>query len=191
MWRKKWGIMGSFLLDLEKGLSKKTKAELTKEISILYQKFPQVKEYYQTQTGEPNDVLKKYKTIIEKEFIEGTTKNLPKGRISIAKKAISDFKKLSKDSDLISDLMLTLVESISWFSTEYDPNKEMFYTSPENMFEKTLKLMGQNNLLGKYKSRAKKIVMNATDGWGHQDSLHNMYEDAYDEQLIKYDEFWL
>ena len=63
----------------------------------------------------------------------------------------------------------------------------MFYTSPENMFEKTLKLMGQNNLLGIYKSRVKKIVMNATDGWGHQDSLHDMYEDAYGEQLISYD----
>ena len=55
------------------------------------------------------------------------------------------------------------------------------------MFEKTLKLMGQNNLLGIYKSRVKKIVMNATDGWGHQDSLHDMYEDAYGEQLISYD----
>ena len=180
--------MGFSLLDLQKGLSKKTKAELIKEISTLCQKFPQVKEYYQTQTGEPKDVLKRYKTIIEKEFIEGKSRSLPKGRISIAKKAISDFKKLSKDPDLISDLMLTFVESISWFSTEYGPDREMFYTSPENMFERTLKLMGQNNLLGKYKSRAKKIVMNATDGWGHQDSLHGMYEDAYDEQLISYDE---
>ena len=52
------------------------------------------------------------------------------------------------------------------------------------MFEKTLKFLGQNNLLGIYKSRVKKIVMNATDGWGHQDTLHDVYEDAYGEQLI-------
>ena len=58
------------------------------------------------------------------------------------------------------------------------------------MFEKALKLMEQNNLLGKYQSRAKKIVMNATDAWGHQDSLHERYEDAYDEQLISYKDYW-
>ena len=149
--------MGFSILDLEKGLSKKTKAELIKDISTLYRKFPQVKEYYQTQTSEVKDVLKKYKSIIKKEFIEGKTRGLPKGRISVAKKAISEFKKLSKNPDLISDLMLTFVESISWFSSEYGPDREMFYTSPENMFEKTLKLMGQNNLLGIYKSRVKKL----------------------------------
>jgi hypothetical protein len=171
--------MGFSLTTLKKTLSKKTKAELIDEISALCKNFPQIKEYYQAQTDEPKDVLKKYKAIIEKEFIEGKSRSLPKGRISIAKKAISDFKKLSKNPDLTSDLMLTFVESISWFSTEYGPDRETFYTSPENMFEKTLKLMGQNNLLGKYQSRAKKIVMNATDGWGHQGSLHDMYEDAY------------
>ena len=76
--------MGSYLLNLEKRLSKKTKAELIKEISNFCRKFPQVKEYYQTQTGEAKDVLKKYKTIIKKEFIEGKTRGLPKGRISVA-----------------------------------------------------------------------------------------------------------
>ena len=180
--------MGFSLTTLQKTLTKKTKAELIDEISALCKSFPQVKEYYQAQTDEPKDVLKKYKAIIEKEFIEGKRRGLPKGRISVAKKAISDFTKLSKDADLISDLMLTFVESVSWFSTEYCPDRESFYTSPENMFEKALKLMEQNNLLGKYQSRAKKIVMNATDGWGHQDSLHERYEDAYDEQLTSYDE---
>ena len=115
--------MGFFILDLEKGLSKKTKAELIRDISTLCRKCPQLKEYYQTQTSEAKDVLKKYKSIIEKEFIEGKTRGLPKGRISVAKKAISDFKKLSKVPDVISDLMLTFVESISWFSTEYGPDR--------------------------------------------------------------------
>ena len=44
---------------------------------------------------------------------------------------------------------------------------------------------GNNGLLGKYKSRAKKIVMNATDGYGHQDSLHERYEEAYGEVIEK------
>ncbi|RLB78768.1 MAG: hypothetical protein DRH24_13885 [Deltaproteobacteria bacterium] len=175
--------MGLSISDLKKALSKKTKGELVNEISMLYQKFPQVKEYYQAQWSDPKDILNKHKTIIQKEFIEGKTRGLPKARLSVAKKAISDFRKLTEDSELISDLMLTFVESVSWFSTEFGPDQETFYTSPENMFEKALKLIEKSGLLGKYQSRAKKIVMNATDGYGHQDSLHDKYEEAYGEVI--------
>ena len=177
--------MSFSISDLKKALSQKTKDELINEIRTMYQKFPQVKEYYQAQWSDPKDVLNQHKTIIEKEFIEGKTRGLPKGRLSVGKKAISEFRKLTKDPELISDLMLTFVESVSWFSTEYGPDRETFYTSPENMFEKALELMEKNGLLGKYKSRAKKIVMNATDGYGHQDSLHERYEEAYGEVIEK------
>ena len=176
-------IMAFYLSVLKKALSKKSKTDLITEISILYQNFPQVKEFYQVQAGKPEDVLKKYEAIIEKEFIEGKGRGLPKARLSVGKKAISDFKKLSKDPELITELMLTFVESVSWFNTEFGPDRETFYTSPENMFENVLELMKKNNLLLKYKSRAKKIVMNATDSWGHQDSLHERYEDAYGEAI--------
>ena len=94
--------------DLKKALSKKTKSELVNEISTLCQKFPQVKEYYQALRSNPKDVLNKHKTIIEKEFIEGKTRGLPKARLSVAKKAISDFRKLSKDPELITDLNVNI-----------------------------------------------------------------------------------
>lgn len=175
--------MGLSISDLKRALSKKTKGELVNEITTLCQKFPQVKDYYQALRSDPKDVLNKHKTIIEKEFIEGKTRGLPKARLSVGKKAISDFRKLSKDPELITDLMLTFVESVTWFSAEFGPDRETFYTSPEDMFEKALKLAEKNGLLGKYKSRAKKIVINATDGYGHQDSLHERYEDAYGEVI--------
>ncbi len=175
--------MGLSVSDIKKALSKKTKDELVKEITTLCQNFPQVKDYYQALMSDPKVVLNKHKTIIEKEFIEGKTRGLPKARISVGKKAISDFRKLSKDPELITDLMLTFVESVSWFSAEFGPDRETFYTSPENMFEKALKLAKKNGLLDSYKSRAKKIVMNATDGYGHQDCLHERYEEAYDEAI--------
>ena len=177
--------MGLSLSDLKRALSKKTKGELVNEISTLCQKFPQIKEYYQAQMSGPKDVLNKHKSIIEKEFIEGKARGLPKARLSVGKKAISDFKKLTDDTELISDLMLTFVESVSWFSSEFGPDRETFYTSAENMFEKALKLMEKSGLLGKYQSRAKKIVMNATDGYGHQDSLHERYEEAYGKVIEK------
>ena len=100
---------------IKKVLAEKSKQELLKEISILYKKFPQVKEYYQVQTTAVDEVLEKYKTIIEKEFIDGKTRGLPKARFNVAKKAISDFKKLSSEPDLLADLMLTFVASVSSF----------------------------------------------------------------------------
>ncbi len=75
--------------------------------------------------------------------------------------------------------MFTYVESLSWFSSEFCPDREEYYTSPEDIFEDVLGLLKKNNLLGKFERRAYKIVKNATDGWGYQDSLQERYEDVY------------
>ncbi len=144
----KRGNNGFILIRFKKSPIQKTKGELVNEISTLCQKFPQVKDYYQARSRDPKDVLNKHKTIIEKEFIEGKTRGLPKARLSVGKKAISDFRKLSKDPELITDLMLTFVESVSWFSAEFGPDRETFYTSPEKMFEKALKFAEKKGFLG-------------------------------------------
>ncbi len=164
---------------LKKQLSQKTKEELIKEITTLCQTFPQVKEYYQAQGSDINELLDKYKAIIEKEFIEGRTRSFPKLRFSIARKAITDFKKLTTDVELIADISFTYVESISWFNNMYNPDVEDFYVRPENMFEDTLKLIKQHGLQDKFKNRAYEIVENVTDGMGHNELLQGSYEDIY------------
>ena len=75
--------------------------------------------------------------------------------------------------------MLTFVASVSSFNSEFEPDVEEFYTIPEDMFEEVLQLLKENNLLSKYQTKAYKIVDNATDGWGHFDSLQERYEDVY------------
>ena len=164
---------------LKKELSQKTKEELVKEITTLCQTFPQVKEYYKAQGSDINELLDKYKAIIEAEFIEGRTKGFPKLRFSVARKAITDFKKLTNDVELIADISFTYVESISWFNNMYNPDVEDFYVRPENMFEDTLKLIKQHGLQDKFKNRAYEIVENVTDGMGHNELLQGSYEDIY------------
>ena len=166
---------------LKKELVQKTKEELIKEITTLCQTFPQVKEYYQAQGNEIQELVKKYKSMIEKEFIEGKTRGMPKARFSVARKAVNDFKKLTNDIDLIADVMLTYVESISWFNGEYFPDVEEFYTRPEEMFENVLTLLKKQKRLEKFEPRAYNIVKNATDGWGYRDSLEERYEEVYGE----------
>jgi len=167
------------ITQLKQQLSQKSKAELIKEIGKLCQTFPQVKEYYQAQGIDIQEILNKYKAIIEKEFIYGKTKGLPKVRFSVARKAINDFKKLTNEVELIADITLTYIESISSFSSEFSPDSEEFYTKPENMFEEVLALIEQHNLLEKFESRANNIVANACEAWGHYDSLKERYEEVY------------
>ena len=87
--------MSKFTLSaLKKQLSQKTKTDLVAEIAMLCKTFPQVKEYYQGQGAGVQDLIKKYKGIIEKEIILGKTKGLPSARFSVARKTLNDFKKL-------------------------------------------------------------------------------------------------
>lgn len=53
-------------------------------------------EFYQLQTGDARQVAEKYKDIIVNEFA-GKGRAFPKARLSVGKKAVSDFKKLSDD----------------------------------------------------------------------------------------------
>jgi hypothetical protein len=167
------------LTNLKKQLDKKTKKELIQEISTLCQKFSQVQEYYKTHMGHETEILKKYKAIIKKEFIESKTRGLPNARLEVAEKAVNDFKKLTNNLELIAEIMFTFVESISRFSTEFAPDTEEYYTEPEEMFEDVLVLLKESNLLDKFEIRAYEIVDNATEGWGHRDSLKERYEEVY------------
>jgi hypothetical protein len=169
--------------ELKKHLSSKSKDELIRDIVDLCQKYPQTKEYYMAQHGDVRDLLAKYKDIIEKEFIEGKTRGNPKARFSVARKALNDFKKLTKEPVLVIDLMMTYAASISWFSSAYGPDEEKFYTNPESMFEEALKLIRQHHLEDQFRDQAVAMIKNACDAWGHQDTLIERYENVYGEYV--------
>jgi hypothetical protein len=172
-------VMKFTIAELKKQLGKKTKEEIIQEISTLCQRFPQVREYYQSQTDDTDGIVKKYEDIIVKEFIDGTTRGFPKARLSVARKAVNDFKKIITDPNLIADMMFTYVESISSFCSEFNPDTEAYYTNPENMFEEVLAYLKKNGIENDYERRAHEIVKNATDSYGHFDSLQERYEEIY------------
>ena len=83
------------IADLKKELAKRTKEQIIQEISTLCQRFPQVREYYRSQADDTDDIVNKYKEIIEKEFVEGKARGFPKARLSVARKSVNDFKKIT------------------------------------------------------------------------------------------------
>jgi hypothetical protein len=164
---------------LKKALSEKSEKELMEEIINLFKKFPQVKEYYTLALSAEGDehVLEKYKEKITHEFFP--KRGYGKARLSVAKRAISDFKKISGKPHFIVDIMLHYVDQGVNFTGQYGDIDEPFYNSMEKMFEEALKLAEKNNLLSSFQKICEEIINGACEGWGFQDGLADTYNEIY------------
>jgi len=162
--------------DLKKNLKELTKDELIKSIVDLYKKNEFVKDYYSSKYADGNSlsVLIKHKGIIENEFFPARGDG--RGRLAVAKKAITEFKKLSNDKDSIAELMIFYVETGVRYTDCYGDIDEPFYMSMESMYERAMKYIVSANLIDKYNDRCLKIVNDTTDmGWGFHDQLCEIY----------------
>ncbi len=86
--------------ELKEKLNAKGKEDLIKDILDLFKKNQFVKDYYISQGSDNSNspIFLKHKDIIEKEFFP---ERGDKTRLSVAQKAISEFKKLSRNNVLI------------------------------------------------------------------------------------------
>ena len=169
--------------DFKNALKGSTKEELIKTVVDLYKKNEFVKDYCTSKYSESDggELFAKHKGIIEEEFFPD--RGAGGVRLSIAKKSITEFKKLSDDKTLIAELMLFYVEIGVKFTECYGDIDEPFYLSMESMFERTLKYMSKNKLLEIFNERCFKII-NATVnmGWGFHDGLSETYYSYYEEE---------
>ena len=168
---------------LKKSLSGKSENQLLEEIINLFNKIPQVKEYYTLAFSEEGEelILDKYKGIITNEFFP--KRGYGKARLSVAKKAMSDFKKISGKPPLIIDLMLHYVEQGVDFTDQYGDIDSPFYNSMGKMFEDALVLVKKHNLLSFFQKRSEEIVNGACEGWGFKDGLADTYYEFYDTDI--------
>ncbi len=168
---------------LKKSLSGKSENDLLEEIIVLFKKIPQVKEYYTLTFSEEGEelILGKYKEIITNVFFP--KRGYGKARLSVAKKAINDFKKISDKPSLLIDIMLHYVEQGVNFTDQYGDIDSPFYISMEKMFEEALRLSEKYNLLSFFKKNCEGIVNGACDGWGFKDSLSETYDEFFDTDI--------
>jgi hypothetical protein len=163
--------------ELKKELKLKSNDELIKEILELYKKFPDVKDYYSSNlsTGGMLEVLEKYKKIVQNEFFP--SRGFSKLRLSVAKKAVNDFKKTSNSDFDIADIMFHYVENGVEFTNEYGDIDDPFYSSMESMFETALKFICKSEITKDFYTRCKQIV-DDTSGmeWGFHDQLSYLFE---------------
>ena len=172
------------LTELKKRLSLKSNAELIEEIAELYKKFPAIKEYYQASfSGDDAAILDKYKDIVRGEFLMRGNR-FPKMRLSVARKAVADFKKISSSVQSIADIMITYVEAGVSCTLEFGDIDESFYNSMESMYESAIKYIVKEHLFVEFGNRLYDIVQDTHDiGWGFHDQLSYLYENY--EAMVK------
>lgn len=163
--------------ELRKYLMSLDQATIAGEVVELFQKFDLVKDYYETKLNPVIDstTLEKYKDVITQEFFP--KRGFGKARLSVARRAVNDFKKVSKNPNQIVEIMLHYVDVGCRFTDVYGDIDEPFYSSMENMYESALKFIVKNNLQRQYDERCHQIAKGATEGWGFRDQLEDLFEE--------------
>lgn len=130
------------------------------------------------------EVIQYYKKIIQNEFYP--MRGEPKMRLSIAKKAINDFKKASQNKEAVLDLMIFYIETGTKFTNDYGDINEAFYMSMESMYGKVVNLLNKTEdarLIEYFRPRLKAIVENAEGtGWGYYENLSDLYDELREDK---------
>jgi len=161
-------------MTLKKYLQQFTKEQLIEQINELHKKYKEVKDYYSfCLNPDEKKTVEKYKAIIYESFYP---KRGFKLSLSKARKAISDFKKLSPSPAHVADAMVYFVECGVLFTNDFGDIDESFYNSMEGMFENACVFIRKNNLENLFKERCKKLMEDSSDiGCGFHDFLSDAY----------------
>lgn len=164
---------------VKKLLNSMDKTDIVFLILDMYDTKKEIKEFLEYYVN-PNEKeqFEKCKRIIEKEY--SLTALNSKARLSIAKKAISDFSKLSPSLELEAELMIFLVECGCEYTHSFGDMSESFYISMANNFERALKFMHKNNLLEKFRPNVDRCLKWASHcGYGFEDDLNYVLDEYY------------
>jgi hypothetical protein len=139
--------------DLKKYLNELSKPQLEEQLVELYDKFKDVKVYYDF-VFNPNErnLVKDAKLKISNEYFPIRGKR-PKMRRSVAQKFIKHFISLGVDSFIIVDVMLYTIEIAQTLSSKKQINNEAFYKSMLNSYEQAISFMIEKGILDDFKSR--------------------------------------
>ena len=163
--------------DLKKYISELNKEQLELQIIELYDKFSNVKVYYDF-VFKPNEVnlIKDAKIKISNEYFPIRGKK-PKMRRSVAQKFIKHYIVLGVDSFLIADIMLYNLEIAQSLSEEKIIKQELFFKSMLNSFQQAISFMIEKNILYEFQSRANTIKDTAiSQNWSNNYDFNAILE---------------
>ena len=168
------------LKDLKQYLGTRSREQLIAEIGEMFSKIDAVKDYYQSKLnlGYSAEVSEKYKSVIKHEFFPA--RGFGRARLSVARKAVSDYQKVSASKFGAADIMLYYVEVGVQFTNTYGDIDEAFYNSMESMYDRAVKYIVRHGLQGQFEERCRRIVTDTAGiSWGFNDGLSYIYEEHF------------
>lgn len=154
-------------------------ADLVKELQKLYTKFPEVKKFYEMELSPSTDkVVEQYKLKIKKVYFKPNS--LGRGKSSISRKVITDFKKIAiHQSDLV-ELWVYRTEMMAAYTMKRSYVKEAFSNSFIISYETTCRLVAKERLETQFAPRCKEIINTIQDyGWGLPEELEYIYKQYF------------
>jgi len=144
--------------NLKKYLKDLKKAQLEAQILDLYERFKEVKAYYDFAFNPKEEkLLEESKFKISKEYFPVSSRKA-KLRRSVAQKIIKNCILLQVDPQVLSEIMLFNIEIAITYNEEKSIKQESFYTSMLKSFIETLEYLDKHRLYSEYENRIKSIV---------------------------------
>ncbi len=168
--------------DIKAILVQKDTSELLKLIADLYSLNKANKSFLHARYSTGEKTLEPYYGIISDALYPDVCKNKPV-RVSVGKKAISDYFKATKDRQGKIELMVHYVELGTRYTTEYGDMDENFYFGLESMFQKILQELGSEpeDVVNIFMPRLEDVaIMAGKTGWGYKETLDEMLGEYYD-----------
>jgi len=159
--------------ELKKYLNTLPKRQLEEQVLDLYEKFKNVKVYYDF-VFNPNEqkLLEECKFKITKEYFP-QTKRKPKARRSVAQKFIKHFKTMGVEPRLIAEVMVYNIETAQAYSANKFIRQDSFFISMLRSFQEAVKFVTDYGLKIDFADRLKKISDNAWEQeWFNKDAFY-------------------
>ncbi|NER13704.1 hypothetical protein GWK08_09660 [Leptobacterium flavescens] len=143
---------------LVKYLKELDKEQLEEQLIDLYDRFKEVKTYYNFVFNPKEEkLIGECKLKISNEYYPQGKRKRPKMRRSVAQKYIKHFMSIGVDAPLIADVMLFNIEIAQSYSAEKPVKQEAFYTSMYKSFRQAVEFIIHNGILEAYRPRIIKI----------------------------------
>jgi putative NIF3 family GTP cyclohydrolase 1 type 2 len=162
---------------IKKYLNELNKEQLEEQIIELYDKFNDVKVYYDF-VFNPNEdkLLREAKLKISNEYYPVKGKK-PKMRRSVAQKFIKHYIRLGVDVFIIADIMLYNIEIAQTFTSEKIVKQELFFKSMLSSFQQTVSFLIEHGILNEFQSRVVAIKDETiSQNWVNQYEFNAMVE---------------
>lgn len=166
--------------ELKKYLKDLSKEQLEDQILDLYNRFKEVKEYYDFAFNpKENELMEQCRFQISKEYYPVNSRKA-KMRRSVAQKWIKKLILLDADASLLADVMFFNIEIAQTFSGEHIIRQDSFFTSLYKSFDESLRFVSEKGILIDFKGRIEKIAGDAIDQkWPNR----NAFEEIADMYL--------